>query len=554
MNRNLMKKNLMKKRTASVIWDTIRTSKVMTLGLFLTVTGAIVIALLPPLVLEWMIDRLSVGEGLSIVAALVYFGFISMTGLFEAGREILLTIMGQRITREIRHAMNEKITRLAAEDLTRQEPGVMVSRFIGDVDTVEKLFTSGIISMVADLCKILCIFVIVGGKNRGLAVVMLMVLPAVYVFTRYVQKRSLKAQIENRKAVAKVANHVPETIQNIRTIHALEKEEYMEKRYSDYIAENYEAMEKTNFFDSIYSPAILIFNGIITAGIMVLSASGIPMVKTIFGMTVGTSVAMVSYIGQIFGPLESIGMEIQTIQSAIAGVHRIDEFLSWEERWDTKETVCFEEMLPCVELKNVSFSYVEEQEILRNLSLQIETGEHVTLVGRTGAGKSTLFKLLLGMYQPKEGTISIYGQDASLLPDTIKRSVFGYVEQSFCAVPGTLADQIRVLDEGITQEMIESAAKVVGIHDTIEALPSGYETPYHANLLSQGQKQLLSIARAIVARPKILLLDEITANLDADTEQTVLLALRRASQNRTVISISHRLYEQTGGRLVQIGD
>ena len=224
MNRNLMKKNLMKKRTASVIWATIRTSKVMTLGLFLTVTGAIVIALLPPLVLEWMIDRLSVGEGLSIVAALVYFGFIALTGLLEAGREILLTIMGQRITREIRHAMNEKITRLAAEDLTRQEPGAMVSRFIGDVDTVEKLFTSGIISMVADLCKILCIFVIVGGKNRGLAVVMLMVLPAVYVFTRYVQKRSLKAQIENRKAVAKVANHVPETIQNIRTIHALEKE------------------------------------------------------------------------------------------------------------------------------------------------------------------------------------------------------------------------------------------------------------------------------------------------------------------------------------------
>lgn len=542
----------MKKRLSSVIFSTICASKAMTAGLVMTVIGAIVVALLPPLVLEGMINTLSMSGNLSLMAALLYFALIALTGLLESGKEIQLTILGQRITKEIRKAMNEKTSRLRSEDLVNQEPGVVVSRFIGDVDTVEKLFTSGIISMIADMCKVICIFIVIFGKNPGLALMLLAGVPIIYGFTRYVQKKTLKAQIENRKAIAKVSNHVPETIQNIRTVHTLEKESYMEKRYSDYIGESYAAMEKTNFFDSIYSPVILIFNAAITAVIMILSASGIPMVKTVFGMSVGTSVAMISYISQVFGPLESIGMEIQTIQSAVAGVHRINEFLTQEERWNTDLTTSFRDDAPCIELKNVNFGYTRGQEILHELSFRINAGENVTLTGRTGAGKSTIFKLLLGQYQPQGGKVYIYGQNAALIPDEVKRSIFGYVEQSFSPVPGTIADQIRLFDDTITQEMIESAAKIVGIHDTIMNFSDGYETDYSSNLLSQGQQQLLSIARAIAARPRILLLDEITANLDAETEQTVLAALRSASKNRTVISISHRLYEQTGGRQIDI--
>lgn len=542
----------MKRNTLSVIFQTVRCSKGLTLGILLTVAGAVIAALLPPLVLEWIIDRLSIGSSVPIAAAAIYFGLIALTGLLESGREIQLTLLGQRITRNLRIALSDKLSDLTADNLAKQEPGAAASRFISDVDTVENLFTSGIISMAADLCKVISIFVIIGGKNPGLALMLLLLIPAIFGFTRFVQKRSLKAQIENREAVAKAANHVPETIHDIRTIHTLGKEGYMEKRYNDYIGESYAAMEKTNFFDSIYSPVILIFNAVVTAAVLVLSATGIPVVKTFFGMSIGTAVAMISYISQVFSPLESIGMEIQTIQSAVAGVHRINEFLAQPERWDTDEKPRFTKGSPCVELKDVCFGYVPEHEVLHNLSFQLLPGEHLTLTGRTGAGKSTIFKLLLGQYQPQSGHVRVHGQEAALIPDSAKRRLFGYVEQTFRPVPGTVAEQIRLFDETIKPDMVESAARIVGIHHAISLLPDGYQTIYAPDLFSQGQQQLLSIARAIAAQPEILLLDEITANLDADTEQTVLAALRKAAKNRTVLSISHRLYEQTGGKQIHI--
>ena len=205
-----------------------------------------------------------------------------------------------------------------------------------------------------------------------------------------------------------------------------------------------------------------------------------------------------------------------------------------------------------VELQNVTFGYEPNSTILSNLSFAINTGEQITLSGRTGAGKSTIFKLLLGQYKVNSGKVLLYGQDASRLPDNIKRKFFGYVEQHFRMIPGTVLEQITLYDKSISREMAEKAASTVGLHSTISKLEQGYDTPCTSALFSQGQWQLLSIARAIASEPKLLLLDEITANLDADTEQTVLQALKRASENRTVISISHRLYQHMGGREISL--
>ena len=186
--------------------------------------------------------------------------------------------------------------------------------------------------------------------------------------------------------------------------------------------------------------------------------------------------------------------------------------------------------------------------VLEHLSFEIKTGEQVTMTGRTGAGKSTVFKLLLGLYRPQKGCVKIYGQDAYLLPDSIRRRLFGCVEQSFKRVPGTVLEQITLSDPMISREDAVEAAKLAGLHEVIAGMEQGYDTPCTDALFSQGQWQLLSIARAVAAKPSILLLDEITANLDAGTEQEVLYALKRAGENRTVVSISHRLYEKMGGR------
>lgn len=603
----------------------------LVMGIAGSVCGAILLSLVPPMILARIIDGLTTKRMAGFGWIMAYFGLLALTGLMESAREGLLIIFGQKMTHTLRSGLMEKLIHLKADDLSRQEPGSVVSRFVGDVDTVENLFTSGIVSMFADVCRIVSILVVIWFKNRGLSMILLILLPFLLVFTRYVQKNMLISQLQNRKAVSRASGHVPETLRNIRTIHCLSKESYMERKYDEYLGDSYRAMERTNFYDAVYSPVVLILNAIVVACVMLLSASGSPRVLTLFGMSAGTAVAVMNYISQIFTPVESLGMEIQTIQSAVAGIRRINEFLSIEELPEREELLEREELpekeeLPAieelsekeelpkreelsgkeellereelpsmedlsgkeelpkreelpeleelskkewipegnrfpekrkengeafVEFRDVTFGY-DERKILKQLSFQVKQGERVTLMGRTGAGKSTILKLLLGLYEPQEGEVRIQGIAASNIPDGDKRRIFGYVEQSFHMVPGSVKDQITLFDPVITDQAVKNVASLTGLQDTIEALPDGYDTICTPELFSQGQWQLLSIARAAVASPRLLLLDEITANLDAETEKEVLQALKRVSGERTVISISHRTSAEMG-RIIPIG-
>lgn len=558
-----------REQVRSVIFRTAGHHKWLSLGIIVSVCGAVVTSLVPPLILGWIIDGLTAGQTLALSMALYYFGMLALTGLTESLREGLLTVFGQKITHALRSSLMDKFTRLTADELNKQEPGILVSRFVGDVDMVENLFTSGIISMFADACRIISILTVIWFQNRGLALVFVILLPALFGFTRFVQKRMLAAQLENRKAVGRASAFVPESLHNIRTIHCLGKENYMEKRYDQYIGESYRAMEKTNFYDAVYSPVILVLNAIVVAVVMALSASGNPKVLSLFGMSAGTAVAVMNYISQIFAPVESLGMEIQTIQSALAGIHRINDFFGLPER--KPETAGVTGLNPVtestkietldvktentdpkafVELKNVTFGY-DDRIILDHINIQVQKGEQVTLSGRTGAGKSTIFKLLLGLYEPQDGQVLIKGIPAGDIPESKKRTLFGYVEQSFHMVPGTVKDQITLYDDSIPDEAVKQAAKMVGLDSSIEALEHGYDTICTPEVFSQGQWQLLSIARAAAAGPELLLLDEITANLDAETERAVLQALKQVSANRTVVSISHRFSAEMG-RIIKL--
>lgn len=596
-----------KKSVSGMILLVMRKHLLLVMGIAGSVCGAILLSLVPPMILARIIDGLTTQRMAGFGWIMAYFGLLALTGLMESAREGLLIIFGQKMTHTLRSGLMEKLVHLKADDLSRQEPGSVVSRFVGDVDTVENLFTSGIVSMFADVCRIVSILVVIWFKNRGLSMILLILLPFLLVFTRYVQKNMLISQLQNRKAVSRASGHVPETLCNIRTIHCLSKESYMERKYDEYIGDSYRAMERTNFYDAVYSPVVLILNAIVVACVMLLSASGSPRVLTLFGMSAGTAVAVMNYISQIFTPVESLGMEIQTIQSAVAGIHRINEFLSIEELPEREELLKREELsgkeellereeLPSmedlsgkeelpkreelpeveefskkeqipegnrfpekrkengeafVEFQDVTFGY-DERKILKQLSFQVKQGERVTLMGRTGAGKSTILKLLLGLYEPQEGEVRIQGIAASNIPDGDKRRIFGYVEQSFHMVPGSVKDQITLFDPVITDQAVKNVASLTGLQDTIEALPDGYDTICTPELFSQGQWQLLSIARAAVASPRLLLLDEITANLDAETEKEVLQALKRVSGERTVISISHRTSAEMG-RVIPIG-
>ena len=564
------------------------------IALVITVVGAVVTALVPPLILENIVDGLTAGNPMPIAQAFSYFGVVALAGLLESTRESLLIVFGQKLTHGLRSQMCEKLSQLSADTLSKMDAGTIASRFVGDVDTLETLFTSGIISMFADACTMIGIYAVLWQKNRGLAITLLAILPLIALFTRHVQKKMLAAQMDSRKAAARTSGLVPETIHCIRMIHVFGKEGFMRKRYDRMLQEGYDAMERTNFYDALYSPVILITDALVMGVVMLLSASAGPEVRMFFGMSVGTAVAVISYISRIFSPIESIGMEIQTIQEALAGAQRVGEFLELPTRLETSEEAGEKVMtelgkasaasgsdyaaaagsgcaaaagsdraavaepakspaVACISLEDVSFGYEEEKMVLKHLSFEIKTGEQVTMTGRTGAGKSTIFKLLLGLYRPQKGCVKIYGQDAYLLPDSIRRRLFGCVEQSFKRVPGTVLEQITLSDPMISREDAVEAAKLAGLHEVIAGMEQGYDTPCTDALFSQGQWQLLSIARAVAAKPSILLLDEITANLDVGTEQEVLYALRRAGENRTVVSISHRLYEKMGGRELVIG-
>ena len=543
----------MKRRNKSGVFAAIRMAArahhVLTVVTILCVAASVVTSLLPPLLLARIIDGLTAGLPLTLWAVLAYFCSLALEGVLSSAQESLLVLFGQKMTHALRSEMSHKLTQLPASTLVDQNPGEVAARFSGDVDTVEALFTSGIISMVADACRILSIMAVIAVKNTGLALILLLVLPLFAAFTRHVQRRMLAAQLDNRRAVAAVSGQVPETLHNIRTIRALGTEAYMERRYDKRIADGYAAMERTNFYDAIYSPVVLLLNAVVVAIVMLLSAYGNATVLMLFGMSVGTSVAIINYISRIFTPIESLGMEIQTIQSAMAGVKRIDAFLTQPER-----TIPGERQKAArgdVELAHVTFGYGEKQ-VLNDFSMTVHQGEQVTLIGRTGAGKSTIFKLLLGLYPPESGSVTIGGVPVADITDRERRTCISCVEQHFARVPGTVLDQITLGDPQITAEMAKNAAQLAGIDTAIRALPDGYDTVCSEGMFSQGEWQLLSIARAAAADPAVLLLDEITANLDAETEARVLDALRRASEGRTVLSVSHRIYENLGGRTVEI--
>ena len=537
-----------------VIGGTIRASKALSALLLAAIAGSVLFALLPPLVLEQIVDALAERRQVTVSLAAGYFLLVAASGLLDAAKESLITVFGQKVTHRVRSAMSAKLLRLPAAYYIEKEPGVTASRFVNDVNTVDSLFASGVISMAADVCRLFSILLVIFTRSKGLGLLLLAAAPLLFWMTRVFQKRMLAAQLESRVAVGRTNQQIPETLKNIRTIRVFHREDYMQRRYGDAIEQGYRAQERSNFYDAVYSPIVVTVSALLVGIVMAASAQG-GAARSFFGMSAGTAAALIAYVGSFFDPLESIGMEIQNIQSAVAGVRRINEFLREPEREKgAKAPGSVPTGVPAVQLSGVSFSYGKgEREILRDFDLTVQEGESVLLAGRTGAGKSTLVKLILGLYEPEAGQVRVFGTPPAGIPEAEKRRWFGYVEQQFRPVPGTVGDQVSLQDPQVSEEQIQKALVTVGLWGTVQSLPEGINTPCGEGLFSQGQLQLLSIARAIVLEPKLLLLDEITANLDSKTEAQVLAALRAASLHRTVLSISHRLYEENGGRKVVIG-
>ena len=548
----------MNSKVVKLITDVFKKMKLLTFLLVIVIIGTISLSLVIPQVLKYIIDDyLVVGKNKDLlIPAFIYFTSIALVGVFNFAKEGFITILGQKIIRRIREEMMNKLEKIPIEYLSLNDSGSIVSRFSNDVEVVGGLFTNGIISMVVDVFKIIGIVFSIWMFSYKLGILVIGIIPIIYFLTRTFQRKMLSAQKTYRILTAKVNNHIPDSINNIQMIKSFSKEEYMEEKYFGYLNESYEVMDKINFYDSIFSPIILIIRSIVVAIVVILSSDSLG----VLGISIGEVAASIELITNIFSPIEKLGMELQSIQQSIAGIYRIDEFL--EEKEETKKnfTLTCDKILKDrsnidIEFKNVYFSYGESKEILKDISITIKHKENITFAGRTGVGKSTIFKLILGLLEPEKGTITLGGINVSEIPNNQKRKIFGYVEQSFSFIKGSVYDQISLGDKDINRNEIESAIKFVGLHDYVINLDRGYETVVMPYLFSQGQCQLLSIARAIVTNPPIMLLDEMTANLDSETEEKIICVLKNASNERTVLCISHRLSSKlTSDKIITLKD
>jgi ATP-binding cassette subfamily B multidrug efflux pump len=513
--------------------------------LVLAICAVVVASLVPPQLLRLLIDQnLTPRNSNGLLAlAILYMAVLLLIGLFDFLKEAIITVLGQKITREIRIEMMAKMARINALFFSANDSGVVVSRFTNDVDAINSLFTSGIVGMLIDCFKVIGIVVSIWMFSGKLGLITLGLLPVIYAITRLFQKRMLKAQIENRILIGRVNNHIAESLKNILMIKSYSKEDYMEKNYTRYLLDNYKTIEKVNFYDSLFPPVIQITRAALIGLIVILSSRHL----NYLGITLGMVAASIDFISNLFTPIENLGMELQNIQTAISGIRRVDDFYGEIEDDAKNSTLQAAAIIPDrdqvhLAFNNLSFNYEEGTDVLQDITLQVRPLEKVTVVGRTGVGKSTLFKLILGLLKPTDGSITINGIDVYTIPNSEKRKIFGYVDQCFHFIKGTVAEQISLRDPDISREQIAKALDYVGLKDFVAGLNQGIDTPVSSEaFFSQGQKQLLAIARAIVTDPPILLLDEITANLDSVTEEKFLAVLQKTSTAHTVLAISHRL-------------
>jgi len=513
--------------------------------LLLAVFGVIIGSLIPPQILKTIIDSNLVPhkqEGL-LNSAVLYLTVLLVIGLSDFLKEAILTVAGQKITTGIRLAMMEKMGRIDARFFSQNETGMVVSRFTNDVDAVQTIFTSGIVGMFIDLLKMVGIVVSIWQFSTNLGLIALGLLPVLFVLTRIFQKKMLSAQIRSRVIISWINNHIAESVKNIQMIKSFSKEAYMEKRYEGYLTKNYRTVEEINFVNSIYPPMIQIIRSLVIAGIILLSAGKIQL----SGLSLGMVAASIELISNLFVPVETLGMELQNVQESMAGIRRVNDFFEIEEEDPKNPDLNAAQVIPdsgraVITFEDVSFAYDEDTKVLEDINLTIHAQESVTFIGRTGVGKTTLFRLVMGLIRPTKGRIAINGIDVADVPHTWKRRLFGYVEQDFHMIDGTVGEQIGLRDPSVSSEQIERALRLVGLEEYVASLENGIDTDIsQGTVFSQGQKQLLAIARAVAANPPVLLLDEMTANLDSITEGKIVAALQKVSANHTILSISHRL-------------
>ena len=525
-----------------LFWDICKKNPIPLILLIVSVVGIVALQLVPPQILKTIVDDYldkGIYDGVTTLAV-IYLVAVLASYICEFFKTIFTAYIGQKAILEIRYRMSEKLARLPICYYNKNAAGDVMSRFTQDVEAVNTMFSDGLVNMAVDLFKIIGIIVSVFIMNKSLFVYTLLIIPAVVVISNAFRKRVYAAQFQLRKAMGKMNSFIQEAFSGLRLFKIFGHENRLSHAFDPLIDEQIGIRRKVNRMDAIFPCVMQILKAIIICSFVVLTTKE---VNVIVGVTVGTLAAAIDLLGRLFAPIEELATEFQTIQQVFAAFNRINEFLSEEEETRVISEEAVKDGENDILFQNVSFAYDDNGDILHDVSFKVKSSLKVALVGRTGSGKTTILNLLAGLYPAGIGSITIHGYDPFTMPVELRRRVIGIVPQTVTTFTGKIVDIITLGDEQISENDVIEALKAVGLYEDIEKLPEKHNIVIGEgeSNLSFGQMQLLTLARAIVTNPPILLLDELTSGLDAVTEAQILKAVKSVSENRTIVTISHRL-------------
>jgi len=513
-----------------------------------------IFAVIPSLLMKRIIDdHLTPGIHDGILAlALIYLGATAAAQGMDFVVTYLTAYVAQSALRNLRVRLFAHLQRLPLSYYDHTPMGDAISRCTADVETVDTLFTTGVAHLITRLVQLVTAAVAMAGLSPRLSLVALPLLPPLALVTRFFQVHIRDAERERRRAIGLLNTYLQETLGGIEVVRAFGREEIFLARFRLALRETVCTYGHALSYNVFYTPLLTV---LVSACIALLLWAGTGGLAQGWGLSLGTLVAFVFLFQRFFEPVRNLGEDWQTVQSALSGIERIVQVLKTpadepqpmaahgEAFWDDKAAI---------ELRDVVFGYLADHPILHGLTLSIYPGEHVALVGRTGAGKSSAVRLLAGLYAPWSGQVRVAGINPCTLPDVDRRRVVGVVPQTAHLFSGTVVDNLTLGDQSVPHDWVEQAARITAIDRLIATFPQDYDTPLSGTgrgqgiQISEGQKQLLSLTRALVWDPAVLLLDEATSAVDNASEAEFRAALRTAmerqdSRKRAVLTVAHRL-------------
>jgi ATP-binding cassette, subfamily B, bacterial len=527
---------------------------VLMLVAMLAATGA---GLAPPYLVGQAIDAgiqsgdagaLRLVVGAFLLTALVYWGA-------TYAETYLVGWVGQRALQDLRQRIFAHLQAMSIGFFTRRQPGVLISRLTNDVSALDSLVTDGIVTLFSSTLTLLGVVVILLLLDVQLALITFLTFPLLAIASIVFRIVAANAYRVTREKIANITAHLQETLSGVRVVRSFAQEPRHVRRMDVLNEENYDANLKTVYLNAAYFPAVELLSAVGTAVIILYGGY-----QALEGaIAIGVVVAFIGYLQTFFDPIQQISQLYTTYQQGMAALDKIFDLLDTEpEMVDREDALDPGQLRGEIALEDVSFSYASDPAsdadwALRDIDLQVPAGQTLALVGETGAGKSTLAKLVARFYDPQQGRVLVDGHDVRDLRSSCLRGQLGIVPQEGFLFSGTVRENIAFGRPDATDEEIQAVAGTVGADEFITALPDGYETEVGERgiHLSAGQRQLVAFARALLAEPRILILDEATSSVDVRTERQIERALERLLIGRTAIVIAHRLSTiRRAGRIV----